>query len=154
MKRSFAWTWKSLDNIANNGITDSNPRIYATRADKKYTLYRKDVFYSGSVYNLRDTAENTHVKDANTAITASCDIPCHCEMKHTVNSLESVNPVVVTKSKRTKVFRKVLDILSEMTNFTLFADPLFLMYAISCTLTMFGECLSTLVLICTNQYCG
>ena len=73
----------------------------------------------------------------------SGDTPCQCNRKCTgfqcTTSLENQVPDAVNKSKSSKVFRKIIDILSEMTNFSLFTDPLFLMYAISCTLTMFGE---------------
>ena len=140
LERSYAWKWTSLDNITSNGTTDNNPRIYAARVDRSYTLYRKDIFYSGSVYNLRETAEDTQVKEANVA---SDDIPCQCSRKCTTFqctiSLENQMSDAANKDKSSKVFRKIFDILSEMTNFNLFTDPLFLMYAISCTLTMFGE---------------
>ena len=140
LEPNYRWTWKSLDNLTGNGKIDSNPRIYATRVDRSYTLYRKDIFYSGSIYNLRGTTEDTQVKETNIV---NGDIPCICNRKCTgfqcTTSLENQMSDAVNKNKSSKVFRKIFDILSEMTNFTLFTDPLFLMYAISCTLTMFGE---------------
>ena len=136
-----SWTWKSLDNIVDKESKECSSRTYATRVDRNCTLYRKDVFYSGSVYNLKENPEEPNSNDWQS-------IPSHLNKKKfkklqqtSTNSLEPNMDLKINEheDKKSKLFKKMFDILSEMTNFSLFTDPLFLMYALSCTLTMFGK---------------
>ncbi len=135
--RTNQWTWKSLDNVlSEGGATTAAPRIYASQANNENTLYRKDVFYSGSVYKLTETGDS--VQDVKHHKNAKL-LPVQWQKTKAMEFQETLTTDVTKAKKRTRVLTKVLDICAEMTNFTLFTDSLFLIYALSCTLTMFGE---------------
>lgn len=132
LKENNDWTWKSLDNIAAEQSNCRNPRIYATRVDRTYTMYRKDVFYSGSIYNLKTSDDDKAVTE-------------HIALENSPHNPKNQNPSEMVEEnykeyKSIKILRKILDIISEMTSLSLFMDPLFLIFALSCTLTMFGKC--------------
>ena len=148
-ENACGWTWKSLDNIVDNDSQECNSRIYATRVDKNYTLYRKDIFYSGSVYNLKERNEDPTTNDEK-SIPSRINVDkwrTHHRHPNSLGANTDLKPGECDEDKKSKLFRKIIHILSEMSNFSLFTDPLFLMYAISCTLTMFGKCENTLTLL-------
>ena len=145
-------TWKSLDHIPSERKHRRLPRIYATNQNEDNTLYRKDVFYSGSVYQLNrnqteldcDSARRTDHHTAEKLIPVQWTKAKYREWQRTNSTLSNssqVKQVLTNGSKRTNVLRNVLGILSQMTNFSLFMDPIYFTYALSCTLTMFGKCL-------------
>ncbi len=125
------WSWKSMDDIYISGNCQKSIAIEANTVAQRGTLYRKDVFYSGSVYHLKDVGLSTSRPDLQSPLVAESDTE-----DVLANDMVCVE---IREDKATKVVRKVVDILKEMTNFSLFTDPVFAVYTVSCTLTMFGK---------------
>ena len=127
------WSWKSMDDIYISGnCPKKSIAIEANAVAQSGTLYRKDVFYSGSVYHLKDVGLSTSRPDLQSPLVAENNMD-NMLGKDTVC-------VEIHEDKASKVVHKVVDIMKEMTNFSLFTDPVFVVYTVSCTLTMFGKC--------------
>lgn len=117
---------KSIDNLplASDSHRRSSGQEPLKKVDVNNPLYRKDIFYSGSIQNL---PEFQKAPDMDTYIQSVTEIP-------------DQSGDAAGEGERKGVGRSVLAVVSkQMESFTLLKNPIFLIYGISCFLCMTGK---------------
>ena len=115
---------KSVDVIwASNGRGDVRQRRLP--ADVSRPMYRKDVFYSGSITQLAEYQSNKAGDDYSRSVTS---IP---------------RDVTDAKSGKRGLCACVKDVVGNMFDFSLLSHPVFLIYGLSCFLCMAGKIASS-----------
>jgi len=101
-------------------------RQISTELETGSVMSRKDIFYSGSLYNIPEFKDNPHTYRRSMR---------KREMKEVESLVHLEKPskicCVSVSHKKARVFRQMVD-------FSLFKDPIFLMYAVSNFLTSIG----------------
>ena len=95
--------------------------------DMRRPLYRKDIFYSGSIANLKEFKASNQ------------------DMTSYVNSMTSIPDDVIPDDKTgcvwacARMCKSLTDIMKEMMDFSLMLNPVFAVYGLSCFLCMAGK---------------
>ena len=118
---------KSVDDIMLKNKVEQE--VHQKARDIQRPLYRKDIFYSGSVMHLPEYKSNQNVSFAQSMTSIPRNQPVGAEGETTGGCCKSLT-----------------DTLGEMMDFSLLANPVFAIYGMSCFLCMTGN------LICIKYY--
>ncbi len=135
---------QSMHNLSPTGLGDLEKAAYSASCDCIYTsdaekealerrvrnyrrpLYRKDIFYSGSVANLKEFQDNN--QDVTSYVASVTSVP-----------LDTAGSGDGCLGRCSRMCKSLTDTFREMMDFGLMLNPVFAVYGLSCFLCMAGE---------------
>ncbi len=120
-------TSKSCDEAVFDKLRNDDKAMQKIKEDLRRPLVRKDIFYAGSIQHLPEYKHHEHRDSYVRSITS---IP--------EDSTDSVPEGCCAKFRQK--MKSTCSVMKQMLDLTLLANPVFLIYGISCFLCMTGEC--------------